>query len=244
MICPKCNRQLPDGVKFCTYCGSPLMQNTPQYPMNTPAQNPPVPMSQVNVQINQKNVSDKKRNIAVPLIVSVLLVAAIVCGIIFLPDLLDKKGNSSEGEDGKGGSSKGTSLAVIDQSVQGTSEDNKYEILSAVLDKNEDGKDVVVVTVKYSRLNGDPYSFHLAAESWTQFVYQNGIALSGTDDYGEFEKKYGFDFDDVSTTIKAGSSIEIIRVFELRDATTDIVVEIRDGSYDSDYIVSKTFKIN
>ena len=47
MICPRCNNQVADGIKFCGSCGNPMQSigqtpppGSPQGPYGTPVQNP------------------------------------------------------------------------------------------------------------------------------------------------------------------------------------------------------------
>lgn len=72
IICPKCGKELADGVKFCKYCGTEIVVQSgiQQSQQKTPAK------------------SSKKVMIAV---IAVLLVALIVLGVIFIPKFLDKK---------------------------------------------------------------------------------------------------------------------------------------------------------
>ena len=245
MTCPNCNSQFPDSVKFCRKCGTPLAQATPRPPVQNNytqprpvMQAPQVHMPQVNLQINKKSASGK----IVPMIIaSVLLVAAIVCGIIFIPPLLDEKGKGGEnGGDGEGGGGKGTSLAVVTENVSGTSDINKYEIKSAVLEKDGD-KDVVLVTVVYTRLDGHDESLMSATKGYCDYAFQNSVNLTRAYLSKELEKKYNFDGELYRNDIKAGGTVEVVLGFELYDKSSDIFVEIEDR-YD-DYVVSKTFKI-
>ena len=71
--CPKCGKELPAGVKFCKYCGAELV----------------VPVAP---QIQQEPPTKKSSKTLIIAIVAVLLVALIVLGVLFIPDLLDKKG--------------------------------------------------------------------------------------------------------------------------------------------------------
>lgn len=36
MICPKCGKELPDGIVFCTFCGAKLTQDAPQNTVEAP----------------------------------------------------------------------------------------------------------------------------------------------------------------------------------------------------------------
>ena len=53
----------------------------------------------------------------------------------------DEKGSSQSEKADSGSSSKGYALDVIDETVYGSSNENKFEIKSAVLDKDSNGKE-------------------------------------------------------------------------------------------------------
>ena len=83
ITCPKCGRELADGARFCKFCGSQVLQTNMQNNTQRPVQN-----IRVTTPAPKKKKSSKG---IITAIIAVLLVALIVLGIIFIPDLLDKK---------------------------------------------------------------------------------------------------------------------------------------------------------
>ena len=187
-----------------------------------------------------------------PIIIAVVITAVASSGITYYVtvEMLDKpsdKNESSYSEDVNGGSSNlGYALEVIDESVVGSSSQNKFEIKSAVVDKDDSGKDVVLVTYVYTRLSGEPETFTQATDPFFyRSVYQNGTSLSHINDDDELEKTHNFDSKTRDNDVKAGYSIEHTHIYELKDKKADLVVEIEEDHYEGEgsYIVSKTFKM-
>ncbi|MBE6782722.1 MAG: zinc-ribbon domain-containing protein [Ruminococcaceae bacterium] len=87
ITCPKCGKQLADGARFCKFCGSQVPQINVQNPVQNNAQIPAREI-QVTAPAPEKKKSSKGIVIA---IVAIVLIAAIVLGIIFLPDLFGEK---------------------------------------------------------------------------------------------------------------------------------------------------------
>ncbi len=83
ITCPKCVRELADGARFCKLCGSQVLQTNMQNNTQRPVQN-----IKFTTPAPKKKKSSKGIIIA---IIAVLLVALIVLGVIFIPDLLGKK---------------------------------------------------------------------------------------------------------------------------------------------------------
>ena len=176
-----------------------------------------------------------------PIIITFVVTAILSSGITYFLitekyDISpDEKGSSQSEKADNGNSSKSYSLDVIDETVYGSSNENKFEIKSAVLDKDSDGEDVVIVTFIYTRLSGENESLFHVTYNGLQ-VYQNGVGLS---------ENYGFKTDSANSSrydeVKIGYSAEIAIAYTLKNKTSDIVVEVQD--YYSDYVVSKTFKI-
>lgn len=186
-----------------------------------------------------------------PIIIAVVITAVASSGITYFVtvEMLDKpsdKNESSYSEDVDGGSTSktGYELEVIDESVVGSSSQNKFEIKSAVVDKDHNGKDVVLVTVVYSRLSGEAENLHTVSKTYLNFVYQNGVALSHTY-VSALEEKYNFDSNAHNNDVKAGYSVVCTEIFELKDRNADLVVEIEESPYygAGNYTVSKTFKM-
>src|SRR5581483_5855202 len=71
MICPHCQSQVADGVKFCGSCGKPLMGATPApqpagYPPQPQSQYSAQPQSQYNAQPQSQYNAQPQPNIYVP----------------------------------------------------------------------------------------------------------------------------------------------------------------------------------
>ena len=85
--CPSCGKQLPDGSRFCKFCGSPVSQ-MPQVPVQINAQKP---ASQ-----NKKKKSAKKVILAI--IAIILAIAIGFCGWL-LWDVIADKNKDVDGEE-------------------------------------------------------------------------------------------------------------------------------------------------
>ena len=172
-----------------------------------------------------------------PIIIAVVITAVASSGITYYVtvEMLDKN-ESSYSEDVNGESlNSGYSLEAIDESINGSPKANKFEIKSAVVDKDKNGKDVVVVTYVYTRLSGEPENLFGVTYKGKQ-VYQNGVSLANSYDYETNSPGSAYD------EVQAGYSAEITEAYELKNKTTDLVVEVKDY-YNEDYVVSKTFKM-
>lgn len=90
MICNKCGNEYPDNVPYCPYCTNNAQQQAPvQYAQQPVQYAQPAPVA---------TMPPKKKSKLPIIIVAVLLVAAIVAGVIFLPGMLKKDGEDAKGE--------------------------------------------------------------------------------------------------------------------------------------------------
>lgn len=75
MICPNCKKEIPDGTKFCTYCGAKLEDASAQpAPQPQPAAQQPAP---------QKN-NKKLNTVLIIVIVALLVIVAVVVTILVM----------------------------------------------------------------------------------------------------------------------------------------------------------------
>ena len=93
MFCTKCGAELPEGVKFCTSCGTPVkvlpgMEKVPVQPEPQPDTFVPAPEPVVPAQQAQKK---KKKTVWPVVLICVLiaLIAAAVCAVFFVPAVHD-----------------------------------------------------------------------------------------------------------------------------------------------------------
>lgn len=87
MFCTNCGKQIPDGSKFCTHCGSSLGINQPSQ-QNPPQQfKQPAPFNQPQQPFYSP--APKKKKGGVTVLVLVLVVALIIAGVIFVPKIID-----------------------------------------------------------------------------------------------------------------------------------------------------------
>lgn len=99
--------------------------------------------------------------------------------------------------------------------------------------------DVIIIKYSFTNNSDDSESFNLAV---TDTVYQGGMSLTET---YVLSSEANYDYDNKSRKIKSGATVEIEIAYKLEDTTTDIEVEIKDGSLfgDSDDVITKTFSI-
>lgn len=176
-----------------------------------------------------------------PIIIAVVITAVASSGITYYitVEKLNKPADKNESSYSEDVNDESTfsrySLEMIDESVKGSPKDNKFEIKSVVVDKDKDGKDVVLVTYVYTRLSGEPENLFGVTYNGKQ-VYQNGVSLA--DNFSLETNSPNSAYDEV----QAGYSAEITEAYELKNKTTDVVVEVKDY-YNESYVVSKTFKM-
>ncbi len=111
--------------------------------------------------------------------------------------------------------------------------DYYIKIVSATIDKDYEGKDVLVVTYEWTN-NGDEEQMFSTA--FTAKAYQNGI---------ECTTAYLVDSVDAEkslTNIKSGATLEVKEAYQLND-TTDVEVEVTEWISFGDDKVVKTFKL-
>lgn len=99
--------------------------------------------------------------------------------------------------------------------------------------------DVIIIKYSFTNNSDDSESFSLAVDDT---VYQGGMSLTET---YVLSSEANYDYQDKTKKIKSGATVEIEIAYKLEDTTTDIEVEIKDGSLfgDSDDVIAKTFSI-
>lgn len=99
--------------------------------------------------------------------------------------------------------------------------------------------DVIIIKYSFTNNSDDSKSFSLAVDDT---VYQGGMSLEET---YVLLSDTNYDYQDKSKKIKSGATVEIEIAYKLEDTTTDIEVEIKDGSLfgDSDDVITKTISI-
>ncbi|MBE6720280.1 MAG: DUF5067 domain-containing protein [Ruminococcaceae bacterium] len=163
-----------------------------------------------------------------------LILLAVVAVIIILIIALASGGNSDSSDGTK--DTKTTEVAAEkEESVDGKIGDYICTVKSAEVCKDWEGKDAVKITYSFTNNNKEPQSFDIAL---ADNVYQDGVELEDTfidadeDDWG------------VDVKIKQGVTKEVIKVYKLRDKTTDLEVEIGEWLSFDDTKVKTTVKIN
>ncbi len=101
------------------------------------------------------------------------------------------------------------------------------------------GADVIIIKYSFTNNSDDSESFNLAVRDT---VYQGEMSLTET---YVLSSDANYDYDNKSKKVKSGATVEIEIAYKLEDTTTDIEVEIKDGSLfgDSDDVITKTFSI-
>ncbi len=116
--------------------------------------------------------------------------------------------------------------------------DYNVVIKSCRLAIDYEGKDIVIVRYDFTNNSDESASFMFSIEA---NVYQNDIGLNESyfvDDSANYSS------DNQTKNIKKGATLSVEVAYELNDATTDIVVEVKEWISWSDKTVTKTFKIS
>lgn len=92
-VCNKCGKNNNDGINFCAYCGNPMGQFSQPLSHENSFQQSGFANNTVEPEKPKKKKSKKPIIIAV---VAVILVAAIVLGVIFIPNLFQKEAKQPE----------------------------------------------------------------------------------------------------------------------------------------------------
>lgn len=157
-----------------------------------------------------------------------LALAVLCCFALFALGSSSEEGTSDQGS-GSAEQSKDDNSSLGDYSV---------EIKNCRLAKDYEGKDVAIVTYKFTNAsNDDATAFYIAFED---AVYQNGVGLNKAyvlDDSANYNP------DNQTKEIKKGASIDVEVAYELNDSSTDIEVEVKELFSFSDKTLKKSFSL-
>ena len=115
--------------------------------------------------------------------------------------------------------------------------DSLIEIGDSKLAKTYDGKDAIIINIKYTNNSEDAQSY---MTSMIGKAFQDGVELSSaiimdTDAY---------DAESQMKEVKKGASIDVQVAYELSNTTSDIEFEVEEFLGMSDKKATKTFKIS
>lgn len=113
----------------------------------------------------------------------------------------------------------------------------QVEIKNARLTKDYEGKDVVVITYRFTNNGEEAASFAVAFDA---AAYQNDIGLNES-----YVLKNGdpYSSDNQIKEIKTGATLDVDVAYELNDSDSDIVVEVEELFGWTDEKVTRTFSI-
>lgn len=173
MFCRFCGKEAQEGQSFCPYCGKkddtvannqPISVGNSVYTVNTmpmqQAAQPVMPMQQAvqPLPVEQK----KKKSKLWIVIVAVILVAAIVAGVVFLPGMFKKGENGSKRND--------EIVDNYDKNESVADDGNSEELVTVWLVSK-----IVVENHEYNELNNGTYKYddngNLCEEIW---IYSEG----------------------------------------------------------------------
>lgn len=98
----------------------------------------------------------------------------------------------------------------------------EVEVVDAILCKDYEGKDTVIITYNFTNNSSNPASFDLALDAK---AYQDGIGLENA---YVLEDKYEDTDTLIDVEIKPGVTKEVRKAYLLRDNVTDIEIEITE----------------
>ena len=160
---------------------------------------------------------------------SFFLVLAVLCSFA-----LFALGSSSD----EGTSNQGNGNAQQNTEDNTSLGDYSVEINSCRLAKDYDGKDVVIVTYKFTNVSDDDATaFYIAFED---AAYQNGVGLNKA---YILDESANYNPDNQTKEIKKGASIDVEVAYELNDSSTEIEVEVKELISFSDKVLTKSFSL-
>ncbi|MBO4973033.1 MAG: DUF5067 domain-containing protein [Clostridia bacterium] len=116
--------------------------------------------------------------------------------------------------------------------------DYNVEIKSCRLEKDFEGKPVVIIKYGFTNNSSDPKAFWLAVDC---SVYQNGVGLN---EAYVLSESANYSADNQTKEIKTGVSIDVEVAYSLNDTETKIDVEVAETfSFTNDKVI-KSFNIN
>ena len=171
-----------------------------------------------NAMQEQKKKKRKKR------LIILAVAVVIVIGIVAL---------TSGGESEEKTTSSSEISVTSDEEVEGKIGDYICVVKEAKLCKNWEGKDSVKITYSFTNNASDAESFDIALDD---NVYQEGVGLESTwigddDDFG------------IDVKIMPGTTKDVVKVYELRDTSTDLEIEIGQLISFDDTKITTTVKI-
>lgn len=171
----------------------------------------------------QKKKKRKKRWIIIGVIVGIIILVIVAVG--------------TEGEDTSDAGSSGGGAETVQKVEEKKSSDGKLgdyvcTVKSATKCKNWEGKDSVKIVYSFTNNASSPQSFDSAL---TDKVFQDGIGLETT-----FTSNDDSEIWDVQ--IKPGITKEVTKIYELRDSTTPLEIEVSELVSFSDDVYKTTIK--
>ena len=144
------------------------------------------------------------------------IIIAVIAGIIVLAVVLGSSGG--EGNNNGGASENGASQQINEapKAVDGKLGNYVCTVKSATKCKNWEGKDSVKIVYNFTNNSSNPMSFDGALEDK---VFQDGIALETT--FTSTDENEVWD-----VQIKPGITKEVTKIYQLRNSSSDLEIEV------------------
>lgn len=160
-----------------------------------------------------------------PVLLSLLVVFGFACFAL----------GSGEDKDQKVTQENGNAQTTVEDNTR--LGDYAVEIYSCRCVKDFEGKDIVIITYKFTN-NSDKNANFLFA--FSDNVFQDGIGLNKAYYLGD---SVDYSSDNQTKDIKPGSTLDVECAYELNDTKTDIEVEVKELVSLDEKTISKTFSI-
>lgn len=172
---------------------------------------------------DQKKKKKKKRWIIIGVIVGVIIIFSVFWSI----------GSEDTSDSGSSGGSETVQKVEEQKSSDGKLGDYVCTVKSATKCKNWDGKDSVKIIYNFTNNSSSSQSFDGALEDK---VFQDGIALESTFTSGSDENEVW------DVQIKPGITKEVTKIYQLRDSSSDLEIEVSEWLSFKDEVYKKTVK--
>lgn len=161
------------------------------------------------------------------------IIIAVIAAIIVVGAVLGSSNDETQQTNDNGGSNTTQQVSEAPQAVDGKLGDYVCTLKSATRCKDWEGKDSVKIVYSFTNNSSDSQSFDTALEDK---VYQDGIALETTFTSSDEEEIWDVE-------IKPGITKEVTKVYNLRNTTSNLEIEVGEwiSFDDTKYKTTVTF---